>query len=172
MIKLYFCNQMALFAALLFSVYSFSLPAASAEKDRRVSLAYAVPANRGATILEQRSSGEFVLVALKAPILIPDLPVYSGQAKYLYGTLSPHTRGGAYYIQKFSVRENSAVVINWYREAFKLAKWQLDRGLQSDCYVGAVDSRGNMCQIGITASTSSGYACDLVIQYRSRSGGI
>lgn len=115
-----------------------------------------------------RNEEEFSHTVLQSAVSLPNLPNYTGQSKFLAGTIAQHARGGTYYIEKFSVREAAGAVMAWYDVALKMNKWNVDSGSQSSLSLSATDQLGDTCEVITAPPTTPGYKADLIIQFKMK----
>lgn len=111
---------------------------------------------------ESELAAEYQFQVLKEPVGLPNLPNYTGQAKFISGLSYPKVKDGATIGLRFAVREEPALVLNWYKEAFRGYQWAYvptDNGLTAT-------KDGNSCTITLSKPSLVGYKADLEIGYK------
>ena len=76
---------------------------------------------------------------------LPDVPQYTGQARYIVGSATDNHGTGTGFRQRWHMKEGKSAIINWYRTALSNAGWNL-RGNSKD-NVNAKNRAGNMVSI-------------------------
>lgn len=117
---------------------------------------------QGQTEDEREYAAEYQFRVLKEPVSLPNLPAYTGQAKFLSGLSYPNVKDGATIGLRFAVREDPSAVLGWYKEAFRGYQWAYvpsDTGLTAS-------KDGNSCTITVSKPSLVGYKADLEIGYK------
>lgn len=104
--------------------------------------------------------------ATAAALAVPGLPNYPGQVKFLMGTRSPNTNGGAYIALHYSAKEEQKDIIDWYLQAARNYKWNIDRRDGTVSSIMLNNSAGAICTIGVTNPTTTGYRSDIFLMFR------
>lgn len=60
---------------------------------------------------------------LKDKVDLPDLPSFTGKAKFVTGTVEQGSKGGPRYSMVFEAEEPQNQVIDWYDNVFRMYKW-------------------------------------------------
>lgn len=82
---------------------------------------------------------------LKDKVDLPDMPAYTGKAKFVTGTVEQSAKGGPRYSMVFEAEEPQSQVIDWYDNVFRMYKWT---GIQkSTSSVSASHKEGHFASI-------------------------
>lgn len=60
---------------------------------------------------------------LRDKVDLPDLPPFTGKAKFVTGTVEQGAKGGPRYQMVFEAEEPQSQVIEWYDNVFRMYKW-------------------------------------------------
>ena len=60
---------------------------------------------------------------LRDKVDLPDLPTYTGKAKFVSGTVEQGAKGGPRYSMVFEAEEPQNQVVDWYDNVFRMYKW-------------------------------------------------
>jgi hypothetical protein len=74
---------------------------------------------------ESRSEPLLQVDQLKTKVDLPNLPEFTGRAKFLGGIVHPSDRGESY-VMRFSAKEDAKLVIDWYKNTLNMYKWKID----------------------------------------------
>jgi hypothetical protein len=86
---------------------------------------------------------------LRDKVDLPDLPMYTGKAKFVSGTVEQGAKGGPRYSMVFEAEEPQSQVIDWYDNVFRMYKWN---GIQkSTSSVSASHKEGHYASISSDA---------------------
>jgi hypothetical protein len=87
---------------------------------------------------------------LKEKVSLPDVPEYTGKAKFLNGLIYDHVgKLGPCYVMNFNTKETSNQVIDWYRSVFQMYGWKID--YQDKDSINATNKKsGNMCILQVS----------------------
>ncbi len=97
---------------------------------------------------------------------LPNLPQYSGHARFTHGAVNENAKGGPVYSMSYTAREDAATVMNWYRDALAAAKWELEKESCRAGYLAATDGSGNVVRIAVTNPSSRETRCNFMVQYK------
>ena len=64
------------------------------------------------------------LEPLRDKVDLPDLPAYTGKARFVTGTVEQAAKGGPRYAMVFEAEEPQSQVIDWYDNVFRMYKWK------------------------------------------------
>ena len=112
----------------------------------------------------KRDPNEFKWQELKTPPDLPDLPQYSGNAKYKQGTATPGARGGTAFSLVYSSKDPGNTVIDWYSHTLEQYKWNVMRS-KSGTMISARKGK-NVCTISTTMRSEPKSVCDFIITFR------
>jgi hypothetical protein len=107
-------------------------------------------------------------ILTKAPDL-PDLPQYSGNAKFTNGTVSPHAKGGNAFSLVYNCNDTPQSIIDWYSRTLSQYKWNISSTRPG---VSINATKGNnyvSVQIGTRSTPNS--KCDMFVLYRQNPQG-
>ncbi|MCC7528003.1 MAG: hypothetical protein IT342_05735 [Candidatus Melainabacteria bacterium] len=91
---------------------------------------------------------------LRDKVDLPDLPSYTGKAKFVSGTVEQGAKGGPRYSMVFESEEPQSQVIDWYDNVFRMYKWN---GIQkSTSSVSANHKEGHYASISSDAVVRTG----------------
>ncbi|MBX9951387.1 MAG: hypothetical protein K2Y39_19620 [Candidatus Obscuribacterales bacterium] len=60
---------------------------------------------------------------LREKVDLPDLPAYTGKAKFVSGSVEQSSKGGPRYAMVFEAQEPEGQVLDWYEGVFRMYKW-------------------------------------------------
>ncbi len=101
--------------------------------------------------------------ALTSKVDLPDLPDFTGQVKLERGLLYPaNEQVEQTYAFIYQAKEDPTRIIDWYRTALNMYKWDLD-GSTSKAILGTNSRTGNSCSIYCDNEGTAG--CKLHISY-------
>ena len=112
----------------------------------------------------KRDMNEFKWQELKTPPDLPDLPQYSGNAKYKQGTASPNARGGTAFSLVYTSKDPSNQVIDWYSRTLSQYKWNVQQS-KSGTMISARKGK-NFCTVSTTMRSDLKSVCDFIITFR------
>lgn len=102
-------------------------------------------------------------VSLRAPVTLPDMPHYAGDAIYRDGIMQDSPLGTGY-IYHYLVRENNKQVLTWYQQAMSSAGWQIKN--PTECGFAASKSTARVLVRCYGFELKPGYKSELTISYR------
>ena len=82
---------------------------------------------------------------LRDKVDLPDLPAFTGKAKFVTGTIEQSSKGGPRYQMTFEAEEPQAQVIDWYDNVFRMYKWKDIK--RSSSAVSATHKEGHFASI-------------------------
>lgn len=101
--------------------------------------------------------------ALSNKVELPDLPEFTGQAKLEKGTqLAGNDQVERTYCYLYQAREDAARIVDWYRSALSMYKWDVDSST-AKAIMATNPRTGNSCSIYCDNETAAG--CKLHISY-------
>ena len=117
--------------------------------------------------LKNTENPEFKSQRLTKPIDVADLPKYNGKGVlFVTGTMFPNVKGGPSVTMQFSVKEEPATVLQWYKDVLAQNKWSMLDNMSGKTSLAAMKSN-NICQVMTLGATKPGARCDLLIRYKS-----
>jgi hypothetical protein len=91
---------------------------------------------------------------LKDKVDLPDLPSFTGKAKFVTGTVEQSAKGGPRYSMTFEAEEPQNQVIDWYDNVFRMYKWaNIQKATTS---VSAVHKEGHFASVSTDAVVKTG----------------
>ncbi len=94
------------------------------------------------------------LEQLRDKVDLPDLPAYTGKAKFVMGNVEQSAKGGPRYSMVFEAEEPQSQVIEWYDNVFRMYKWKnIDRATSS---VSATHKDGHFASISTDSIVKPG----------------
>lgn len=112
-----------------------------------------------------RDKKEFKRDVLSREPELPNLPHYSGQAKFIACTVMPGSRGGATYALSYSCKDAPDQILQWWKQALAGDKWSIGN-VRGDTFLTAT-KQGNFLNVVISRPTKPGSKCDMNILYRT-----
>lgn len=97
---------------------------------------------------------------------LPNLPRYTGSAKFRYGTCHANAKGGPLYSMIYASKDDATAVMAWYEDALRGARWTLEKDACRNGYIAATDGSGNIVRVAVSAADSKGGKCTFMIQYK------
>jgi hypothetical protein len=112
----------------------------------------------------KRDKKEFSRQILKKAPDLPNLPQYSGHAKFLTATVAPNARSGTAFSVVYTSKDQPTQVTDWYQNVLGQYKWtilQVKPGL-------SIAASKDKDFVTITTATrhSADTACKIVVLYR------
>ncbi|CAN5623400.1 hypothetical protein BH10CYA1_BH10CYA1_42670 [soil metagenome] len=94
---------------------------------------------------------------------LPNLPDFTGQAKFIGGLVHQADRG-THYVQHFTTKQDSKLVLDWYLNTLNMYKWKIN---YSDKQSIASKQGGATCSIFVQdiSDRKSPYKSDIEINY-------
>jgi hypothetical protein len=108
---------------------------------------------------------EFKTEKLTAPITFPEVPLYTGQSKFLSGLRYPNDTTGRRMTMTVGVMEEPNQILDWYRQSLKLYKWTIVPQSPESQQVSAVKD-GNTFSVMINPSRTAGCRTVVVLNYK------
>jgi hypothetical protein len=93
----------------------------------------------------------------------PDLPPYSGKAKFVRGYIQPTDTGWISYQVSLLVKESPEEVKDWYVNAFNMYQWKILNN--SKRAVTANGKTGHMCTVIINDTKQPGFKSQISVLY-------
>lgn len=123
--------------------------------------------DRKANPLYKLDAAQFARQDHAQAVGLPNLPEYTGRIISTKCSTMPHLRTGQMIWITYNVKEEWPLVSNWYSDSFRNYRWTLDKGLQADDCIAAVDGQYNTCQVLCNRTSKQG--CEFTIQYKCAS---
>jgi hypothetical protein len=94
------------------------------------------------------------LEQLRDKVDLPDLPPFTGKAKFVSGTVEQGAKGGPRYSMVFEAEEPQNQVVDWYDNVFRMYKWN---GIQkSTSSVSATHKEGHFASVSTDSVVNAG----------------
>jgi len=91
---------------------------------------------------------------LRDKVDLPDLPPFTGKAKFVSGTVEQGAKGGPRYSMVFEAEEPQNQIVDWYDNVFRMYKWN---GIQkSTSSVSATHKEGHFASVSTDAVVNPG----------------
>jgi len=100
---------------------------------------------------------------LKQPLELPNLPTYSGKARFMRGYTQTTEAGYTTYQMNFLAKEDMGQVKNWYQNTFNIYQWKMQHAGQQNLVAKHDD--GHICTIVVNPTVEPGYHTQLNIYY-------
>jgi hypothetical protein len=111
---------------------------------------------------------EYATQKLLQPVEIPNLPAYSGRAKFIEGLRYPNDTSGQRLGMTYAVPEDADQVLDWYRTALKNYSWNVLNFSPGAKSITAVKD-GNTFTLQINEGAKQpGYRTVMVLSYKSK----
>ncbi len=82
---------------------------------------------------------------ISKPMDLPDVPQYTGKARFTSGWVTTDDRSQQpTYTLRYAVDEDDNVVAQWYHQALRAHKWQIERNGMT---ISATNTHGAECQV-------------------------
>ncbi len=91
---------------------------------------------------------------LRDKVDLPDLPAYTGKAKFVQGTVEQSAKGGPRYAMVFEAEEPQSQIIDWYDNVFRMYKWASIKKAASS--VTATHKEGHYASVSTDAVVDPG----------------
>ncbi|MBC7996726.1 MAG: hypothetical protein IAF58_02215 [Leptolyngbya sp.] len=82
---------------------------------------------------------------LKDKVDLPDLPSYTGKAKFTNGYVESDAKGGPRYSMSFSAQEPEGQILDWYENVFRMYKWKNIK--RDEIHVAATHKDGHYASV-------------------------
>lgn len=150
-----FLSQTFLATLLLPSTVLCSLPA-KAENGTRIALS---TGSRQSARVEQ----------LKFAPTLAFVPTYTGR-NFINKEAVRYTGlpTGECYNLTYMMREDSAMVLNWYHDALRQSGWTIDETARSKFSLSATHAQGLSCLLFVRPAQDSGFATELTLRFSIR----
>ncbi len=112
---------------------------------------------------KQPSSMMEGLEMLKSPVSLPDLPVFSGETKFIGGQRISTMTGRAVYHMMFFAQDDPQAVLKFYKNALVMNRWNLSS--EDANSISAEHNNGHKCTITVSEADSSDGRTMLGINY-------
>jgi hypothetical protein len=94
------------------------------------------------------------LEKLRDKVDLPDLPPFTGKAKFVSGTVEQGAKGGPRYSMVFEAEEPQNQVVDWYDNVFRMYKWGSIQ--KSTSSVSATHKEGHFASISTDDKVNAG----------------
>ncbi|MBS1954307.1 MAG: hypothetical protein JST89_08975 [Cyanobacteria bacterium SZAS-4] len=111
---------------------------------------------------QKKSAPPLTVKALSGPQLMPDVPQYTGQARFISGEKSDRNDGDSIR-QTWHIREGRAEAVNWYKTALSGAGWKISAASRGT--ITGTRSDGTIMVIVNEIPLPDHYKSELMIQY-------
>lgn len=91
---------------------------------------------------------------LKDKVDLPDLPAFTGKARFVTGTVEQGSKGGPRYSMVFEAEEPQNQVIDWYDNVFRMYKWNNIQ--KSASSVSATHKEGHFASVSTDSVVRTG----------------
>lgn len=103
-------------------------------------------------------------IQLQNPVNFVDLPIYSGQKKFVNGYFLPEQNGVSACQMTFYAAEEPQTILNFYKDALACNRWQITH--VAGTHICASHTDGRMCTINVTQSKLCNIKSKYTIAYR------
>lgn len=110
------------------------------------------------------ADAEYCSMKLPGPVPLPNVPNYTGHAKFLTGLRYPNPRTGERIGMTLGVMEEPASVMDWYRDALKMYSWKVAGTSDPNLISGTKD--GNSVCVRVMPDSSRNFRSQIVISYQ------
>jgi hypothetical protein len=111
-----------------------------------------------------KDESEFKREVLNRAPDLPDCPNYGGNAKFVYGTVTPGARGGSAFYQVYTSMDPKDQVLSWYQQTLTQYKWKINNFRPT---VGLdAEKDHNYVSINTTTPSRDKSKCDFMVFFR------
>lgn len=112
------------------------------------------------------SPADFQIDPLKDKVELPNLPEFTGHAKFIMGTMHPTDKGPSY-VQHFAAKEDHKLVLDWYKNTLNMYGWKITF---ADNQVVTAEMKGANCAVSVNDCTGrkDGMNSEIEIDYSQR----
>lgn len=107
----------------LFASWSMTAAHANTDETKPVSMSgqpIARPDRKGMVVAKNMDAD-----TLSSKVDLPNLPDFTGQAKFISGLVHQADRG-THYVQHFSAKQDAKLVLDWYLNTLNMYKWKIN----------------------------------------------
>lgn len=104
------------------------------------------------------------LQSLKGPVPLPDLPMFTGETRFITGQYVSTPTGTAVYRMMFFAQEEPEVVINFYKNTLNMRQWKIVKSSPNS--LSAEHKNGHTCTITINEADPAEGKSMLAINYQ------
>lgn len=94
------------------------------------------------------------LEPLRDKVDLPDLPTFTGKARFMSGNVEQGAKGGPRYSMIFEAEEPQSQVVEWYDNVFRMYKWKNIQ--KSTSSVSAMHKDGHFASVSTNAIARPG----------------
>lgn len=114
---------------------------------------------------ESGGTGTGAWQLIRQPMALPDLPSYTGQAKFVDGLMYPNKPGGAAITLHFLTREEPDTVLEWYSSALSSYQWKMGKSSGKDRSVQGTKGKNGVV-VRVSPANQKGFHANLRISYK------
>ena len=74
---------------------------------------------------ESKDNGNLAAEAMKTKVDLPNLPEFTGHAKFTGGVVNQGEYGQSY-VMRFTAKEDPKLVLDWYKNTLNMYKWKIE----------------------------------------------
>jgi hypothetical protein len=103
---------------------------------------------------------------MKEKVDLPNLPEFTGHAKFTMGTMHPTDKGPSY-VMHFAAKEDHKLILDWYKNTLHMYGWRITF---ADGQVVTAENKNANCAVSVNDCTGrrDGNNSDIEIDYAQR----
>lgn len=109
---------------------------------------------------------DWAIEPMKDKVDLPNLPEFTGHAKFIMGTMHPTDKGPSY-VMHFSAKEDHKLVLDWYKNTLNMYGWKITF---ADGQVVTAENKNANCAVSVNDCTGrrDGNNSEIEIDYSQR----
>lgn len=112
--------------------------------------------------IQYNQPNDWVIEPLKDKVDLPNLPSFTGHAKFVTGSIHPSDKGSSY-VQVFVAKEDRKLVFDWYKNTLSMYKWKITF---ADGQFITAELKNARCAVAVNGSDGrNGSTCQFEIDY-------
>ncbi len=124
-------------------------------------------AQRKSGSMQVNQPNDWAIEPLKEKVDLPNLPNFTGHAKFGFGTMHPSDRGPSY-VMHFFAKEDHKLILDWYKNTLNMYGWKITF---ADGQVVTAETKNAHCAISVndcTGMRNDGCNSEFEIDYSQR----
>lgn len=116
--------------------------------------------------LQTTPPNDWAIEPLKDKVDLPNLPNFTGHAKFIMGTVHPSDKGPSY-VMHFATKEDHKLVLDWYKNTLNMYGWKITF---ADGQVVTAQLKNANCAVSVNDCTGrrDGNNSEIEIDYSQR----